>query len=438
MIPSRTEIVDALPLTENGKIDRRALDSWVAPAHLHQAGRPAADAPLSGPEREVAAIWAEVLRVPAVGRDDDFYALGGDSLLAAQVVTEVRERVAGAEGVFFDEMLRELLNGASVADLAGMIGEPGGGADVPGPAGGRLAIVGDPSGAPVVALVLDGLGRSADQLAAGLADRGPVVAVPCLDLDLAADDVASLHSELERAADDTAAELCRLAPGPFQVVGAHAGAVLAVEVARRLVEAGAEVADLAVVSAVPPPAAVTDDLLAEYLHALDLGVDPTGLGYPAAPVMSRALAAVPGGPGSEPGRHAGASPRAHSGGDPIAAEIAAFWPVLGAVPRDERLRRLAAAAAAEVDAVATGLARARALDRAVAGFPVAPYAGDVTVLRHTVETPVWPRLREQVLRYWADVGLGDVRAVDVPGDHYTCRAAPGLAELVGGARAAGR
>jgi amino acid adenylation domain-containing protein len=88
MIPADFVILETLPLTANGKLDRRALP---APAET----RPAADqlsAPLLTPSEEVlAGIWSELLGRSPEGPEDDFFDIGGHSLLATQVVSRVRE-----------------------------------------------------------------------------------------------------------------------------------------------------------------------------------------------------------------------------------------------------------------------------------------------------------------------------------------------------------
>lgn len=88
MMPSAFVTLDALPLTLNGKVDRRALP---AP----DEHRPELDTPYVAPrdevEEQLAAIWAEVLRVERVGVHDSFFDLGGHSLLAMQVVARIHQ-----------------------------------------------------------------------------------------------------------------------------------------------------------------------------------------------------------------------------------------------------------------------------------------------------------------------------------------------------------
>jgi amino acid adenylation domain-containing protein len=111
MVPAALVPLESLPLTPNGKLDRRAL-----PAPELGAG-PASVPPRDDVEAVVAAIWSEVLEVPAVGALDSFFDLGGHSLLATQVISRVREalQVEVPLRVLFEEPTVAALAAASVA-----------------------------------------------------------------------------------------------------------------------------------------------------------------------------------------------------------------------------------------------------------------------------------------------------------------------------------
>jgi aryl carrier-like protein len=86
MLPAAFVAMDGLPLTSNGKIDRRALP---APSLSVRAGRYVA--PRNDTERVLADAWASVLRSDPVGIEDNFFELGGDSILSIQVIARCRQ-----------------------------------------------------------------------------------------------------------------------------------------------------------------------------------------------------------------------------------------------------------------------------------------------------------------------------------------------------------
>ncbi|MCZ4513143.1 amino acid adenylation domain-containing protein [Streptomyces sp. ActVer] len=97
MVPSAIEVVDELPLSANGKLDRRLLETWAAKRSAESApARPVQHAPVGvdmDVESVVSEVWCEVLQVSTVGRDDDFFDLGGDSFKVLRVVETLRERL---------------------------------------------------------------------------------------------------------------------------------------------------------------------------------------------------------------------------------------------------------------------------------------------------------------------------------------------------------
>ncbi|MER6347257.1 amino acid adenylation domain-containing protein [Streptomyces sp. NPDC001595] len=93
MVPARIAVTEELPLTANGKLDRRAVrELWEA-----AAGEAAHRAPGTALETVVARVWADVLGVDRVGLDDGFFALGGDSVLATVIVARLRAALDTSE-----------------------------------------------------------------------------------------------------------------------------------------------------------------------------------------------------------------------------------------------------------------------------------------------------------------------------------------------------
>ncbi|MYQ69416.1 MULTISPECIES: condensation domain-containing protein, partial [unclassified Streptomyces] len=124
MVPSVLVVLDALPRTPNGKVDRSALTRPAAPA-------PDRTAPRTPAEETLAALWQDVLHLDSVGVHDNFFALGGHSLLVTQLVARIRQVLRA------DVRLRDVFDAPTVADLARTVeaaGRVDEGALVPAPA----------------------------------------------------------------------------------------------------------------------------------------------------------------------------------------------------------------------------------------------------------------------------------------------------------------
>ncbi|MFJ3793954.1 amino acid adenylation domain-containing protein [Kitasatospora sp. NPDC090091] len=120
MVPSAFVLLDALPLTPSGKLDRKALPAPDRP-ELATPYR----APESGLQERLAAVWASLFSLERIGADDDFFALGGQSLLAVRLIARLREELGA------DVSLRDLFEGPTVAGLAAALDLAGTGAARP-------------------------------------------------------------------------------------------------------------------------------------------------------------------------------------------------------------------------------------------------------------------------------------------------------------------
>jgi nonribosomal peptide synthetase DhbF len=89
MLPARFLFMDDLPLTSSGKVDRKAL-AQIEPTTTTEPER-AVDLPKDDVERAVAQVFEDLLKFEPVGRDDDFFFIGGDSLMAVELQIRLRE-----------------------------------------------------------------------------------------------------------------------------------------------------------------------------------------------------------------------------------------------------------------------------------------------------------------------------------------------------------
>jgi amino acid adenylation domain-containing protein len=112
MVPAAFMFVESMPLTGNGKLDRKALP---APEQTRPDLNEEYTAPRTADEELLAGIWSEVLKVEKVGIYDNFFDLGGHSLLATQIVSRIRSTFS------IEFPLRSLFEIPTVAELAAMI-----------------------------------------------------------------------------------------------------------------------------------------------------------------------------------------------------------------------------------------------------------------------------------------------------------------------------
>ncbi|MFD4291830.1 AMP-binding protein [Rhodococcus sp. NPDC058505] len=212
MIPAHLVLLPALPRNERGKVDRSALPG--------PAPRPPVVPPAAGTETDLAALWAEILGVERVGRDDDFTALGGDSLQTQQMLTRAGERF----GVALTSAT--LANHPTLHRFAGHLDAHAGGA------GGSVLVPLSPTGTGTPVFAVAGAGSTALALLplARELDR-PVYGLQAHGLEgrgLPDWTVAAAARRYLR-------EIRRVQPrGPYTLVGHSLGGVIAMEVARRL------------------------------------------------------------------------------------------------------------------------------------------------------------------------------------------------------------
>ncbi|MER7789175.1 amino acid adenylation domain-containing protein [Streptomyces sp. NPDC097640] len=123
LVPATFTVLDALPVTPNGKIDRKALPDPSAAAER------TVTPPRTERERALCGFFAEVLGVEAVGIDDDFFQLGGHSLLVARLMQRIRSRLGaecGVDVVFRAPTVRRLAAELGGEEPGGEEAEPGG------------------------------------------------------------------------------------------------------------------------------------------------------------------------------------------------------------------------------------------------------------------------------------------------------------------------
>jgi pyochelin synthetase len=431
MIPTQWRIADRLPLTANGKLDRAGLRVWLSAAEVASRPTPASAEPADELETRIAGLWAELLDRPEIRRDDDFFALGGDSLLVARMVGQLRERVPGTAELEWEVVLRHLLRRPTVAGLAAYLRSEGGQGTAT--SSGPYVLLNGGGGDPVTALVHAGTGTLVPYRALITEIRRQAhgrASLAGLELPVVADFLSADPAIIiQQWAADYAQALLDQGGTTFHVVGYCLGGLIATEVARVLTERGAQVASLTAISTHRPPFRLDDELISEYAFAVMMGIDPARVGFPddQFAVSAAADAVLLKTPGLLPdGAMAGLSGE-H-------APVAAAFAKLAEIPRTQRVANMCAAMPAsagsyEPDQLMNLFQIFRQSVFAISRYQPEPYAGDITFLRHSGTYP-FPGNKESVTDYWERLTLGRLRIAEIRGDHFSCVSVPYVPTLV--------
>jgi amino acid adenylation domain-containing protein len=245
MIPSVFMFMDSLPLT-NGKLDRRALPK---PDNSRPTLNVSYVAPTSLMEKKLAQIWTELLSLDRVGRHDNFFDLGGHSLLGAKLVLLIHKEFD------YDLPVSELFAAPTIAELAQRI--EGAGKEKPG-AGRKawtyLCELQRGQGRNPVFVFPGGGGGEPEFFVYGFLACHVGTEYPFYGLRArGADGILPPHTTVPQMADAYVEEIRAIQPqGPYYLVGECAGGVTAYEAARQLLAQGQKVAVLALMDVERP------------------------------------------------------------------------------------------------------------------------------------------------------------------------------------------
>ena len=250
MLPTAFVFLDRFPLTASGKIDRNAL-SAIEPAPDARPFEP----PRDEIEKTIAGIFSELLAQSTIGRDDDFFLLGGDSLLLVELQTRLRDAFGVSLGNFYED--------ATVSGIAASVRATASTDSASGPR--PLPVLfplrseGDK---PPLFLLHGRLGQAlvSPHFMRLLGEDQPVWAFQARGLD----GLAAPHTTIEAMAADYLAELRKRRPeGPYFLGSLCAGALIAIVMARALAEIGETVLPLLLLDPPEGAFAMADATLTE-------------------------------------------------------------------------------------------------------------------------------------------------------------------------------
>ncbi|MCC6421558.1 MAG: amino acid adenylation domain-containing protein [Gemmataceae bacterium] len=231
MVPSRFILLEALPISPNGKVDRRALPA--PDPNQAEAGRDVVP-PRDDTERALAALWEEVLQVRPIGVTDNFFDLGGHSLLAAELTGRIKQHLG------FSLPLGALITAPTLGQLASVVKR-----EQPAEADSSLVPL-HPGGKGAPLFLIAGVGGHVytfHTLARLLGPDRPIYGVKAIGVDGG----PRPPDRIEDIAAHYLREITAACPrGPYLVGGYSIGAVVALELALQLRAQGHEVPALVI------------------------------------------------------------------------------------------------------------------------------------------------------------------------------------------------
>ncbi|TKI54145.1 amino acid adenylation domain-containing protein [Brevibacillus antibioticus] len=444
MLPAHLQVVDALPLTGNGKIDRRELAKWRPASSIGQnASLDATEGTESDPlEAQLAHIWSEALGVSKIGRTQSFYEYGADSLIMAQVAGKLRDKLAEDpthDTIPFDVLLRQMLNCPTVEALAGFIhirnqerlqseevalpkkrNKSSNAVLIPygGDESGPLRVV-----FHAVLGTMDSFRPLIEQLKAQ--QTGSIVGIAIDDSERYC---ALEPSELiETVADDYAECLIDVlregAQRPVQLIGYSLGGLIAIEVARRLGEQGVPILDLVLIDIPPILTEVNDDLLIEALFVpnLNITLEQADFGKVDEHDFARAILQLV-------EKYRDCIPQGSActiRGDEGLDQVGEMFRKLSTFDRRERFTAYVHAqgkATGEQMPVemAEGLCKVFGQSFKAARYTPLPYMGDIRFLLAREPFQFLPSTSEETIAFWQDICIGELEVTEIAGNHYSC------------------
>lgn len=428
MLPG-LEVVEQIPLSANGKVDRKQLVervSWQRNETVQQG-----DGAVTPLEQAIAGLWAQALGLPQLGRNEDFFMAGGDSLLIAQVVSKMREQLPEASRWSWDRLMREMLSTPTVAQIATLLecaawAEEGGDNRLVSPLVELRAVTDPAQSGTCYLLVHDGSGTLAPyrqliaalELAAG--DR--VLGFTLVDNDsFLARDSASL---IETLGAEYAALVPRDEHLQVQLIGYCMGGLIATEIARNLLEQGVECL-CQVISSDRFHYQVDEPLLLERAFARLLGADLAQAGHTVsdaqlAPLLSQLCQ-----------QHNDCIPQ-YALQQSDLSEVAACYQQLAQLGQSQRLQKIAAAMAdsaehswdqPQIDSLYQVFCHSL---QAVAQYQPLPYIGQLQVLMDDQSLHFLPGMAARMSEFWDQLSLSSATRHSIGGDHLSCMTAPHL------------
>lgn len=434
MLPAEILVLKELPLTSNQKVDRKKLEELGKNLIFGKAAvKKNSNDPLTD---QLCEIWNEELGINTMEEQDNFYEAGADSLIMARVSGKIRSIISEKPyetDIAFDELLREMINYPTVRVLAEFINNKAGVFRD----NKNTAVSKEETDNTVIKLFndnRDGLLRILLPAGLGTTDCfrylvpelvkqqcGTVAGINIADTG----SYCALLPEqaVSRLADEYAEKICGLGYKKVQIIGYSLGGLTGVELAGRLLERNIEVKGLVLIDIPPILYKINDEIIIEMLFSAMLGLSLEQAGFDLAEekeimqavksVYDNANKVVP------------ENAVLKIGGNEAFERVRDMFQKISLLEQAERLKRYAAAVKKHTgkdmpEEMLASLFKVFRQSLRAANFQPAPYMGDIVFLAAHEKFEMFPGDEETVREFWEDICLGDLKTIEIPGNHFSC------------------
>lgn len=281
MVPDSVQIMDKMPLNINGKLDRKAMDSMIINDEniMKNSGNELKE----GLESQIGEIWKKALNKEKIYRDENFYKAGGDSLLLAQIVSQMKEKIEEFSSWEWNKIMTSIIQNPTIAGLASKayenldteeLTEVEENSDI-------KVIKEVETSDRVIVIFHDGTGTLSpyDYLMPYIKENCKYSAIGVYVNDTKAYAEYEDETLLKELGIKYAGELLKTRYKRFCLVGYCMGGLVAVETAKNLLNENISVEPVITIDTTPADSRIRNDILMERTFGMLIGADLTKCGY---------------------------------------------------------------------------------------------------------------------------------------------------------------
>lgn len=437
MIPSKIIELNEFPMSSNGKIDRKKLSIR---EEKYRKDKVNEVEPLDDLENRIKNIWCEIIGCKEIGRDEDFYSVGGDSLLVAQTISQMMQKIPETKGWKWDALMMALMKNATIKGIAEVLR-------------GKISEITEEKSENISSFIsfkepekdcekAKILFHAGTGTLSSYKDLLPYLAKSSRESELLGGfNFGSFEEYLNRDVDsliiDTAKRyadiLEKISTNQYILMGYCVGGWIAFETARILVERGKNVAKVVTISSSLCGHNYDNELLLERAFALSIGADIEKAGYIGSnTLLQRALENF----------------KTHNGDRAISIdelctlsgeyeELAVGFKKLSELSQEERLQKIFATIkknegddAENIDMFKILYKLFRHSFKGIMRYEPSIYVGDVHALFVADDTKHFFPVRDiSNKELWENIVLGDLTIDYIPGEHTNCLKEPNVHDV---------